>query len=279
MRLLLESGHAFPPILVHRESMRVIDGMHRLQAATERGEDTISVRFFEGSSDEVFLAAVQANTTHGLPLSLSDRKFAATRILETHAHWSDRAIAKVVGLAHDTVGRLRARASGETDQLHDARLGRDGRMRSPDISQGRALARELLTTKPGSSLREVAKASGISVGTVRSIRKLMQAEVAEASATSSEAPQVIPITRQQDADPSGTLKRLLSDPSLRFSESGRSLLRWLNAKAVDPDDGKELVQGIPAHCVPIIAHLAKSYASTWEQFASELTAESDQRAL
>jgi hypothetical protein len=34
-----------PPILVHRATNRIIDGMHRLEAAKLRGDETISVRF------------------------------------------------------------------------------------------------------------------------------------------------------------------------------------------------------------------------------------------
>jgi len=38
IRMLAESGTDLPPILVHRPTMRVIDGMHRLRATTLRGE-------------------------------------------------------------------------------------------------------------------------------------------------------------------------------------------------------------------------------------------------
>jgi ParB-like nuclease domain len=62
---LAETETALPPILVDRRTMRVIDGMHRLIAASLRGRDTIDVIFFDGSEADVFLRAVQENVTHG----------------------------------------------------------------------------------------------------------------------------------------------------------------------------------------------------------------------
>ncbi len=43
---LAESVGDLPPIIVHRSTMRVIDGMHRLRAASMRGSVYISVRFY-----------------------------------------------------------------------------------------------------------------------------------------------------------------------------------------------------------------------------------------
>jgi hypothetical protein len=45
-RLLAHSDALLPPIIVHRETMRVIDGMHRVRAALLRGEQEIQVRFY-----------------------------------------------------------------------------------------------------------------------------------------------------------------------------------------------------------------------------------------
>jgi hypothetical protein len=35
---LAEVGGGLPPILVHRQSMRILDGMHRVRAAIVRGD-------------------------------------------------------------------------------------------------------------------------------------------------------------------------------------------------------------------------------------------------
>ena len=59
--ILAESDMALPPIIVHRSTRHVIDGMHRLAAAELRGETEISVVFYDGSEEDAFILAVQAN--------------------------------------------------------------------------------------------------------------------------------------------------------------------------------------------------------------------------
>src|SRR5687768_2708992 len=58
---LANSDASLPPIVVHRRTMRVIDGMHRLRAARLRGQHEIDVRFFDGSEEDAFVIAVAAN--------------------------------------------------------------------------------------------------------------------------------------------------------------------------------------------------------------------------
>ncbi|HLK74721.1 MAG TPA: ParB/RepB/Spo0J family partition protein, partial [Streptosporangiaceae bacterium] len=100
---LAETETPLPPILVDRRTMRVIDGMHRLMAASLQGRETIDVKFFGGNEADVFLRAVQENIAHGLPLSQADRRAAAERIIASHPHMSDRAIGQSAGLAAKTV--------------------------------------------------------------------------------------------------------------------------------------------------------------------------------
>jgi hypothetical protein len=52
IRLLAEATGPPPPILAHRPTMRVIDGMHRLRAAMLRGDTEIAVVFFDGTDVE-----------------------------------------------------------------------------------------------------------------------------------------------------------------------------------------------------------------------------------
>src|SRR5690349_6262411 len=65
VRRLAESEDELPPIVVHRPTMRVIDGMHRLRAAELRGQQEIEVRFFDGDEASSFVLAVRANIAHG----------------------------------------------------------------------------------------------------------------------------------------------------------------------------------------------------------------------
>ena len=150
---LAETETPFPPILVDRRTMRVIDGMHRLMAASMQGRKTIDVIFFSGSEADVFLRAVQENVAHGLPLSRADRSAAVARIIASHPHMSDRAIAHSVGLAAKTVAAIR-KSSGTDVPGPNARVGLDGKVRPLDSGGGRRRAAELLTEQPDASLRD-----------------------------------------------------------------------------------------------------------------------------
>ncbi|GAA2454878.1 hypothetical protein GCM10010191_87350 [Actinomadura vinacea] len=159
-----------PPIIVHRQTMRVIDGMHRVRAAVLLGRRKIAVRFFDGPEEDAFVLGVKSNIAHGLPLSLADRKHAAERVISSHPRWSDRMIAAVTGISAKTVAEIRRNAGGDAEGL-PGRIGRDGRVRPADVIEGRWLARELITKDPGLSLRQVARAAGISPETVRDVKK------------------------------------------------------------------------------------------------------------
>ncbi len=135
-RLLAWTPQDLPPILVHRSSMTVIDGMHRVMAARLRGDKAIAAHFFEGGDSEAFVAAVRANIEHGKPLSLADREQAAERIMLLHPDWSDRAIGETCALSPKTVAGVRRRATAESPQL-PARTGKDGRARPLDPAPGR----------------------------------------------------------------------------------------------------------------------------------------------
>lgn len=269
-RALAESGTALPPIVVHRPTMRVIDGMHRLNAARRRGETEIAAVFFDGSEADAFVLGVELNAGHGLPLSLADRKVAAARIIASHRHWSDRAIGAVTGLAHQTVAAIR-RSTGEIAHSY-TRLGRDGRSRPLDASEGRRMASEFLAQRPDASLREVARAAGVSLGTASDVRGRMRL---------GEDP-LRPGHRRGSAGPGrdrtgkplreqGTvIRHLRSDPSFRSKEVGRMLLRLIEAHAtVEPDWGR-LADAVPAHLRPRVIEVAKSCLDAWQEFVREL---------
>jgi hypothetical protein len=268
--LLAGTDAELPPILVHQHTMRVIDGMHRLRAAQLRGDETIAVRWFDGADDLAFVLAVEANVTHGLPLSRADREAAATRILTHRPQWSDRAVAKVTGLSAKTVRAVRERATAHLPRLH-ARLGQDGRVRPVSSADGRRRASEILAARPDTSLRDVARMAGISPGTVRDVRMRMLRE---------EDP--VPACQRRDdtnakpgspaPDPLSALRTLRRDPSLRYSVTGRALLRWLHMTALDRDGWRRLAGDLPEHCADTVADLARGCATELRRFADELAA-------
>ncbi len=164
-----------PPVLVHRPTMRVLDGMHRVRAELLRGGTQIRVEFCEGTEEESFVLAVRSNVAHGLPLSLGDRKAAATRILRAYPVWSDRSIGSVSGLSPKTVGVIRRRSAEEDPRLNEVgRMGRDGRTHPASVAEGRLYASKLISERPHASLREIASSAGISLGTAQDVRKRLE---------------------------------------------------------------------------------------------------------
>jgi hypothetical protein len=287
---LVESESEWPPILVHRSTMQVIDGMHRLRAAKEKGYPCIRVEFFDGSEEAAFVEAVRANIRHGLPLSLDDRRSAAERIIAAQPAMSDRAIAECTGLSTKTVGGVRRRLnpdSPESDQ--EVRTGKDGRRRPLSTADGRRQAAEALAAEPLAPLRRIAEAAGVSVGTAHDVRERVRR---------GEDP-VVPRDRRKQrkreekrtADevrkpggPSGTasekerrirnmqarLQSLQRDPSLRLSESGRELLRWLHLNHRAKVKYPHVVDNIPPHLAATVAELAIQCSEMWQSLAQEL---------
>ena len=276
VQTLAEAEGDLPPILVQRSTMSVIDGMHRWHAAQLNGDELILVRFFDGGEDEAFLLAVEANIRHGLPLSLSDRRAAAERIINSWPLASDRWIANITGLAAKTVASVRRGSEGSTPQP-EARLGRDGRLRPVDSRERRRIASELISAHPDASLRTIARNAGISVGTARDVREKMVQGIdpvlPKRAHAGGDRVAVTGASRRpgEPVDLQPIVERLRQDPSLRYSEAGRQLLRWIGSpRLLEPDEWQSLIGQIPPHCTFDFARIARVCAQSWSDFADAL---------
>jgi len=278
-RVLAGAEDVIPPIVVHRPTMRVIDGVHRLRAAKLRGQHEIEVRFFDGDEASSFVLAVRANTIHGLPLSLADRKAAATRILDLYPQWSDRMIAVVTGLSAKAVTAARERSSGAKQQLN-ARVGRDGRVRPVNGAERREAIAGLLEAAPDASLRQIARRAGVSPGTVRDVRARLDRSSGSgpggrrSAGRARERPRPGRDSAGRPGGPARTavnaasaLHHLRADPAFRSTESGRSLLRMLAAYQVLEVHHGQLAGNVPVHCMASVAEAAQACARGWQEFA------------
>lgn len=260
VRTLAGTDEPLPAITVHRSTMQVLDGVHRLHAALLRGETYIDVVFYDGSEADAFVLAVKSNVTHGLPLSAGDRVRAAERIVASHPGWSDRTIAAVSGLAAKTVAAIRQRvAPGE----QESRTGRDGRVRPINSAEGRRRASRLISENPGMSLREVAEGAGIAPATARDVRERMRAGEDPVPPQQRRGPAV----RQAPVPDLGSLRR---DPSLRFSEAGRVILRLMDTHTITADGWQQLADSVPSHCADAVADLARLSAEALQGFAHQV---------
>ncbi|MEV7097919.1 streptomycin biosynthesis protein [Amycolatopsis sp. NPDC051045] len=287
-----------PPVVVHRPTMKVIDGVHRVRAAVLRGDEAIDVLFFTGEDADAFVLAVELNHAHGLPLSTADRKIAAARIVDSHPTWSDRRISVVTGLAASTIVTIRARSTDRIEQSN-VRVGRDGRIRPVDGAEARRRAAELIAARPKASLREIAKAAHISPSTAKDVRaRLARGESpvtpqqrrrdaaqepapgaavppGNASRFAGPRPRDAGPGRERDASSAEFVTLLTSDPSLRFSESGRLLLRLIGCASIDDGQWAEMVHRVPVHQREKVVMLANECALAWQAFAERLECRDD----
>jgi ParB-like chromosome segregation protein Spo0J len=304
VRALAEVEDELPPIVVHQATMQVIDGMHRVRAAMLSGVAYIEALLFDGAEDEAFLLAVWLNVAHGLPLSRADRMAAAVRIIHSSPQWSDRAIARAAGLSDKTVASLRRRASATAEIPHlPDRIGRDGRIRPFSPAAGRRVAGDLIAQNPDAPIREIALRAGISPGTARDVRERLRNGLdpvpprqRDASGSQSAEPRLAGSrtggsraggsqaagSRPGDEDDGARernlsarmtpkiLESLRNDPSLRYNETGRVLLRLLALHTMSPADWEQLISAVPLHRAQAVAQVARSSAEAWREFATRL---------
>lgn len=276
VEVLNEVESRLPPIVVHRSTWRVVDGMHRLDAALRRGDTTIDAYLLDVPERELFAIAVRLNAAHGMPLSYADRVAAAGRLLRENPEMSDRHVALVAGLSARTVARIR-RSTGDDPHLN-TRTGMDGKVHPRGVAQGRERAGQLLAERPDMSLREVARAAGISLGTAHDVKmRLLRGEDPMPSGSRSEAVEQQSRQHLPRAPRDGLslptaelLKRLRRDPALRSTDSGRVVLRLLAMHELDTSAWTSIVMNLPTHCTDAVAMLARQSALRWTQFAEQL---------
>lgn len=114
------AGDTFPPVKVFYDGKDywLADGFHRVKAASEANATVIQAEVHQGTQRDAVLDSAGANAKHGLRRTQEDVRRAINTLLndEQWGKWSDREISRRVGCDHKTVGRERARLSGEIPQ-------------------------------------------------------------------------------------------------------------------------------------------------------------------
>jgi ParB-like chromosome segregation protein Spo0J len=294
VRLLADAAGSvrLPPILVQKRGARIIDGMHRVEAAKLRGEWAISARVVDCTDEEALVLAVKSNTLHGLPLTRADRISSAKRILTAHPDWSDRKVAVITGLSGKSIASLR-NSSVVDAQFQGKRLGRDGKRRPMVAAEGRRRAAEYITAHPEASLREVARETDVSLGTVHDVRDKIRRGVypdaMEPRRVEEQSPRGLP--QPEDISPSqmptsiygrgrtengqrvawqAISAKLTGDPSLRYTDGGRAFLRWMAQHAMQADEWREFADAVPQRWLKDVWQLANTMSNEWREFAEQL---------
>ncbi len=131
----MERGDAFPSLRVFFDDVAdqyiLADGFHRLAAHLKCfPNDPIAVTLEFGTVEDARWASIAANKDHGLKRTNADKRNAVQMALlhPKGASLSNRQIANHVGVAHDTVNRIRQEleSTGRIVQS-DSRTGLDGR--------------------------------------------------------------------------------------------------------------------------------------------------------
>ncbi|MFE0652456.1 ParB N-terminal domain-containing protein [Streptomyces sp. NPDC059534] len=274
LQALAEVAEDLPPIVVHRSTMRVVDGVHRVHACRIRGWSTIEARYLDGDDEDVYLLAVALNVRHGMPLSLSERRAAAERVMAMRPSWSDRSIAKISGLSPKSVGAIRERSTAEIPQLN-TRVGDDGRVRPLSTRSGRQKAGRMIAERPAASLREVAAECGISLGTAHDVRRRLEQGLDPVPDGRRDSGQGLR-KRGPAAGPGDTaesvrrrLELMSREPGLKYSSDGRRTLLQLRLALIDEGERLQLLEAVPEHWMGTVAQLARFCADQWQSLAEE----------
>jgi hypothetical protein len=258
----------------------VIDGVHRVAAARMLGLLRIDASLFTGGPDAALIEFVRRNVQHGLPLTLRERKWAATRVLRVHPDWSDRRIAGICALSPKTVGRLRAHDGSDAEGVpQSVRVGRDNRLRPVNGVSARARVAKALEENPGASLRSVAAKVGVSPETVRSVRlRLADADTRESAEEQA--------SETADDMPTGAVFDVVSDESPPRGLSAvpdntsavAEFLDWFERTAVDADMCSRWTLQVPPAFRADVAAEARRRGEAWLEFADSLTTRADTSA-
>lgn len=252
VQALMEVLDRLPPIVVRRQTMTVIDGAHRLEAARRCGRAQVPVVFFDGEEPDALALAVASNVAHGMPLTMSERRDAARFLLSRSPERSDRWIGHICCLSHSTVAKLRSAKAPEPEPETVApatRVGRDGRRRaSPRSAEGPAEG----------SAPDGGERAHPSLG-----------NAAHGGPSGGSSPPVR-LDHPAQAGPRPDPASLLGDPALRSVPGLGDLLDWLDRTAVGEEDMEPFVDRVPIGRLYALADECQQRARAWANMARAL---------
>jgi ParB-like chromosome segregation protein Spo0J len=118
----MESFDALPPVSIQEGTGVLVDGFHRVEAATRLGAEVIPVRMLDIPDEELHLYSGLANCSHGRALNRAERNRFMVRLVEEYG-WTAEKVARTVGVSHSSVSL--AVREHRYNQVLSERLGED----------------------------------------------------------------------------------------------------------------------------------------------------------
>lgn len=151
---IFAEGGEFPPVVVFRDerngALYLADGFHRVAAARKAGLTEIAAEVRPGGLAGAVEYAEEANLTHGLNLTMRDKRaILERRIARGHewASWSNVRLAAALGVDEGTIRKWRRAMTSENSEVAPAkRVGADGRVY--DVTNIQKANRQRTTSKP-----------------------------------------------------------------------------------------------------------------------------------
>lgn len=227
----MKEGVCFPPVVVFFDGKDhwLADGFHRLEAEKQIGSEEINVEKKKGGKRDATLYSIGSNISHGLARSNADKRRSVEMLLddEEWLKWSDRAIAKLCGVSHSFVSKVRSEFSLETDasgtRSYITRHGSEAKMKTALIGVGKnidpELRVELATTDWSENKDEVKKLARLQAPEQKQVvERIIQGE----ARTVKEAKHQIEMSTlesdvAQAALPEGQFDVLVIDPPWQYS--------------------------------------------------------------
>lgn len=133
----LLNASQFPPIIISEEEnqYKLIDGQYRLKAYKKIGIKKIKCIVIKTTQEKALLLSIEANTTHGVPLSNNEKWACVRRVLKTK--WSlsqsDRAIGRLCGVSNHLVKIVKyAESDKNKDKAKNCNEQKQGNTRPND---------------------------------------------------------------------------------------------------------------------------------------------------
>ena len=200
----MESFDSLPPVSIQEGTGVLVDGFHRVEAATRLGAEAIPVRMLDIPDEELHLYAGLGNCGHGRALNRAERNRFIVRLIEQY-QWSGDKVARVIGVSASSVSL--ALREHQYNQALTERLGEEVQV----INSAHVQALYRVGPEQRAQLLDAVAGKIDDEGRPR---PLTGAEL-KSLVDRMEDPQI----------PAEELKRLLADPSARPEPSARRPVR------------------------------------------------------